>query len=100
MRALIFALCLLTSPALADVVGFASVINGDTIEVHGQRIRLHWIDAPERRQLCFIDRKRWQCVKGAANALACAGDKGHFAIQPKVCSRHGALSSCHAAVAF
>jgi len=46
MRALIFALCLLTSPALADVVGVASVINGDTIEVHGQRIRLHGIDAP------------------------------------------------------
>ena len=31
MRALIFALCLLTSPALGDVVGVASVINGDTI---------------------------------------------------------------------
>ena len=46
MRALIFALCLLASPALADVVGVASVIDGDTIEVHGQRIRLHGIDAP------------------------------------------------------
>ena len=37
---------LLTSPALGDVVGVASVINGDTIEAHGQRIRLHGIDAP------------------------------------------------------
>ena len=46
MRAMIFALCLLASPALADVVGIASVIDGDTIEVHGQRIRLHGIDAP------------------------------------------------------
>ena len=46
MRALIFALCLLASPALADVVEVASVIDGDTIEVHGQRIRLHGIDAP------------------------------------------------------
>ncbi len=56
MRALIFALCLLENPALADVVGVASVIDGDTIEVHGQRIRLHGIDAPESRQLCRLDR--------------------------------------------
>ncbi len=38
MRALIIALCLLATPALADVSGTASVIDGDTIEVHGQRI--------------------------------------------------------------
>ncbi len=37
MRALTIALCLLTTPALADVAGPASVIDGDTIEVHGQR---------------------------------------------------------------
>ncbi len=47
MRALTIALCLLATPALADVTGTASVIDGDTIEIHGQRIRLHGIDAPE-----------------------------------------------------
>ncbi len=52
MRALTIALCLLATPALADLAGTASVIDGDTIEVHGQRIRLHGIDAPESRQLC------------------------------------------------
>ncbi len=51
MRALIIALFFLATLALADVAGTASVIDGDTIEVHGQRIRLHGIDAPERRQL-------------------------------------------------
>ncbi len=43
-RALTIVLCLLATPALADV---ASVIDGDTLEVQGQRIRLHAIDAPE-----------------------------------------------------
>ncbi len=51
MRALTIALILLATPAIADVAGVASVIDGDTIEVHGQRIRLHGIDALERRQL-------------------------------------------------
>ncbi len=49
MRALTIALCLLATPALADVAGVASVIDGDTIEVRSQRIRLHGIDAPLRQ---------------------------------------------------
>ena len=70
MRVLTIALCLLATLALADVTGPARVIDGDTIEVHGLRIRLHGIDAPESRQLCRLDGKPWQCGKDAANALA------------------------------
>ena len=51
MRAAILALaCLL--PALAqaaDIAGTASVIDGDTLDIHGTRIRLHGIDAPAPR---------------------------------------------------
>ncbi len=72
MRAPTIALCLLATPALADVAGVASVIDGDTIEVHGKRIRLHGIDAPESRQLCRLDDKSWQCGKDAANVLTAA----------------------------
>ena len=70
MRALALTLTLLAAPALADVAGVASVIDGDTIEVHGQRIRLHGIDAPESRKLCRLNGNPWQCGKDAANALA------------------------------
>ncbi len=70
MRALTIALCLLATPALADVAGVASVIDGDTIEVHGQRIRLHGIDAPASRQLCRQEGNPWPYGKDAANALA------------------------------
>ena len=35
--------------ALADITGSTRVIDGDTLEIHGERIRLRGIDAPESR---------------------------------------------------
>ena len=40
------------APALAGPQGVISVVDGDTIEVGGERIRLHGIDTPEDDQSC------------------------------------------------
>lgn len=51
--------------------GVASVIDGDTIELHGKRIRLNGIDAPESQQLCTdVAGSTWRCGQQAALALS------------------------------
>ncbi|PQO24852.1 hypothetical protein C2I36_00565 [Rhodobacteraceae bacterium WD3A24] len=46
------------------------VIDGDTLELNGQRIRLHAIDAPERSQRCAsADGGNWNCAAAAERRL-------------------------------
>ncbi len=55
---------------LAEITGKPRIIDGDTIEIAGQRIRLYGIDAPESAQTCVADNKRWPCGTNATLALS------------------------------
>lgn len=52
------------------VAGRVSVIDGDTLDLHGQRIRLFGVDAPESAQSCQdANGRSWRCGSAAANRL-------------------------------
>lgn len=56
--------------ALGDLIGAARIIDGDTIEISGERVRLEGIDAPETAQTCGRGGgEQWRCGKTAARVL-------------------------------
>ena len=79
---------LVSIPAAAEeLASRASVIDGDTIEIHGQRIRLWGIDAPESDQLCRGDDSEfYRCGQKAALGLAAMLNA---VPRPVVCSSAG-----------
>jgi endonuclease YncB( thermonuclease family) len=67
-------LVLLLGPSLpataADLIGQVSIVDGDTLDIHGERIRLWGVDAPESTQQCRgRDGKPYRCGALAANTL-------------------------------
>tara|TARA_B100001250_G_scaffold120217_1_gene102012 strand:- start:525 stop:998 length:474 start_codon:yes stop_codon:yes gene_type:complete len=51
------------------IVGKPKVIDGDTIHIKNNKIRLHGIDAPETKQTCKIDSQDWFCGKQSTDEL-------------------------------
>jgi endonuclease YncB( thermonuclease family) len=59
-----------TAVQAAALHGQARIIDGDTLDLAGVRIRLFGIDAPEHNQNCTDDRgKRWACGTFATQTL-------------------------------
>jgi endonuclease YncB( thermonuclease family) len=62
--------------------GQAIVVDGDALEIHGTRIRLWGIDAPEHNQHCRGDDSLpYRCGAAAANKLA-----AFIALRPVYCT--------------
>ena len=51
------------------ILGKAKIIDGDTIHIKSNKIRLHGIDAPETKQTCKIDNQDWYCGKQSTKEL-------------------------------
>lgn len=67
-----------------SIQGTASVIDGDTIEIRGERIRLDAIDAPESAQLCLDSAgKRYRCGQKSALALSDMIGRSVVSCEPK-----------------
>lgn len=62
-------LLLAAGPARAEISGRAFVLDGDSLRINHQMIRLHGIDAPEGRQLCLRDGITYPCGQHAAALL-------------------------------
>ena len=96
-RALVFASLLALvaiGPAFgeAGIAGVASVIDGDTIEIHGQRIRFHGIDAPESSQLRHRENgEPWRCGQQAALAMSDKIGRSVVRCDPKDRDRYGRI---------
>jgi endonuclease YncB( thermonuclease family) len=69
---LAFAIIMGSTASAETIAGQASVIDGDTIDIHGERIRILDIDAPELDQTCSVRAggDTWPCGQRAAHALS------------------------------
>ena len=86
----ILAASLGAAAAPAVLTGQASVIDGDTLEIHGERVRLHGIDAPESSQLGRDAKdKKWRCGQKSALALDNKIGRRSVSCQLKGTDRYG-----------
>jgi endonuclease YncB( thermonuclease family) len=82
----------LAAPAHTDIVGVASVVDADTIEIDGQRIWLHGIDAPESSQtLPERDRPEMAVRAGGSPGTTGPNWRAHRHLDERDVDRYGRI---------
>ena len=94
---LLFAWAIVVPARAGPLVGVATVVDGDTLDIHGQRIRLHGIDAAESGQSCrSADGTPWRCGQRAALALSDRLGRSPVTCTARDTDRYGRLVAvCH-----
>lgn len=85
-------LCLgIVAPVAAQpfLEGKAVVVDGDTLKLNGQSIRLHGLDAPESRQTCSVQGQDYPCGKEATAYLKSLIGEEDCRCDPKGKDRYG-----------
>jgi endonuclease YncB( thermonuclease family) len=87
----------LVDPAAAQLSGRAVPIDGDTIEIAGERVRSHGIDAPESDQRCTdATWATYRCGERATRALRALIDGQSVSCRQTDTDRYGRIVAvCH-----
>lgn len=88
---------IMPQPATAEVAlttgalfsGAVAVVDGDTLDLDGRRIRLHGVDAFERDQICGSGASAWPCGQIAAQTLERRLDGRSVTCEPLDTDRYG-----------
>ncbi|MEO0035632.1 MAG: hypothetical protein RLZZ501_1655 [Pseudomonadota bacterium] len=89
---------MLAGPAGAEeIVGPAHVVDGDSLDVAGQSVRLFGIDAPEWSQLCHRDGADWAAGRAAAVWLRARaeGKPVRCVVEDEDGHYHRRVATCH-----
>jgi len=87
---------LLAAPAQAQISGPPEVIDGDTLEVAGQRIELWGIDAPELGEQCMGQSRPFDCGEVARAALLDLTAGYDVACEPVETAAEATIATCTA----
>ena len=80
-----------------DLTGKPVVLDGNTIEIAGQPIRLFGIQAPGRAETCGSGNRKWPCGENAGFALSRLIGTHWVTCRERTRSPTGVIAICHAA---
>jgi endonuclease YncB( thermonuclease family) len=96
LRSLVVFLAFMSPAAALTLSGQARVVDGDSLVIAGERIRLFGIDAPEIGQRCDPSGRDWACGVWAKAALTKIVGSGVLACEALDQDRYGrTVARCH-----